>query len=161
MIGNQIRQNVPPNFEADWVSCYKVPLTNAPLHLHCSVCFVCSQAHVRKFVTQMTVERMIESSVLYFIGHRHCMTKAVADSSSSLIHHSFFLSKYPCFQLDIYVVQTLASSSDDVRENTTMKPFVYCLLISFVSCLVAARTNAKEKRKKINKGKYTEMLVNQ
>lgn len=47
----------------------------------------------------MTVQRMTESSVLCFIGHRHCMTKAVADSSSSLIQHfhSFFLSKYCLF----------------------------------------------------------------
>ena len=47
---------------------------------------------------------MTENSVLYFIGHHHCMTKAVADSSSSLIQyfHSFFFSKYPCFPLNIH-----------------------------------------------------------
>lgn len=49
---------------------------------------------------------------LYFIGHRHCMTKAEADSSSSLIQHfhSLFFSKYFPFSTQHPHLQTLTWS---------------------------------------------------
>lgn len=70
---------------------------------------------------------MTESSVLYFIGHRHCMTKAVADSSSSLIQyfHNFSSVSIPVLHL-ISLNENMASSMDNAKEIIMNHSFTDC-----------------------------------